>query len=200
MIVQQFVGNVAVLHYNSSLLSFWWFTSTDSSASTLWLTADFTSISWDSMSGNTLCKCYNMLCICFVSNQHVDTQEESYWLQLRHFLPFTLCIWAFQDVLIRHITSKDVCVKLRPVLEKCGLKSSFCSFPGWHVEEVASPLTQLGVVKTDGRKGEVMHCDFFLMMLLFCFSCVVLGRVQNKQSKTEVTDALWAGSLFVGYI
>ena len=35
-------------------------------------------------------------------------------------------------------------------------------------EEVASPLTKLGVVKTDGRKGEVMHIDDAGLLSFLC--------------------------------
>lgn len=47
---------------------------------------------------------------------------------------------------------------LRLSPRSCGITNSFCSFLGFPAEEVASPLTKLGVVKTDGRKGEVRHC------------------------------------------
>lgn len=41
-----------------------------------------------------------------------------------------------------------------------GLKS-FRFFHGLPGKEVASPPTELGVVKTHGRKGEVMRCGFY---------------------------------------
>lgn len=50
---------------------------------------------------------------------------------------------------------------LTPNKKKClGLKS-FSFFHGLPGKEVASPQTELGVVKTDGRKGEVMRCGFY---------------------------------------
>ncbi len=55
-----------------------------------------------------------------------------------------------------NITGKDLC--LSP--GNCGMRNNFCSFPGLPAEEVASPLTKLGVVKTDGRKEEVMLCSY----------------------------------------
>lgn len=47
---------------------------------------------------------------------------------------------------------------LRPKPGSCGGKNSFCSFCGFSEEEVGLALTRLGVVKSDGEKGEVMHC------------------------------------------
>lgn len=56
----------------------------------------------------------------------------------------------------QNLRGKDLCLSPR----NCGMRNSFCSFPGLPAQEVASPLTKLGVVKTDGRKGEVMLCGY----------------------------------------
>lgn len=42
-----------------------------------------------------------------------------------------------------------------------GVTNRFWLFPGLPAKEVASSLTTLGVVKTDGRKGEVMHSGYY---------------------------------------
>lgn len=50
---------------------------------------------------------------------------------------------------------------LTPNFKKSHGLKSFRFFHGLPGKEVASPPTELGVVKTHGRKGEVMHCGFY---------------------------------------
>lgn len=64
------------------------------------------------------------------------------------------------------------------------MKNCFCSFLGFPGEEVASQLTELGVVKTDWKKGEVMHCwhKWWCWSVVFAVSYYVVVQLNMAAS------------------
>lgn len=97
----------------------------------------------------SVCVCVFTTCLCvcltILVRQRIVLKAQD-WLKFGNY---------FKDVW--SILLKDLC--LSP--GSFGMTDISCSFFGFPAEEVASPMTKLGVLKTHGRKGEVIHCCYF---------------------------------------